>query len=217
MTENHLDLSLGEFRALVAKAGRGAGFSWGLADDLAYSARRLAEFGGPSGPMVVSLLERIESLELGQLMPTTEWEARGDMLCPICTGVSISDVVSLAGTGRRDLGPVIEPAFIAPLVSAALKPDQGDCVVSWDGGQCAATADGLRMTGTLPSEPVMVSVQWGATGGAPHLGTEAVGHDRVGLPTAVFRALEQWAHRTYAPATDESRAAGAGSDQSDND
>lgn len=217
MTGSILDLSLGEFRALVAKAGRGAGFSWGLADDLAYSARRLAEFGVGSGPMVVSLLERIENAELSQLMPTSEWQASGELLCPICTGASIADAVSPASPQRRDVGPVMEPAFVAPLVSAALGPDQRNCVVSWDDGECVAGADSLRLTGTIPAEPAMISVQWGSTTASPKEGADGVGHDRVSLPSATFEALEQWAHRTYAPATDESRAAGAGSDQSDND
>ncbi len=36
------DLSLNEVETLAAKAARGSGLSWGLADDVAKAARRLA-------------------------------------------------------------------------------------------------------------------------------------------------------------------------------
>ena len=41
------DLSLNEVESLAAKAGRGGGFSWGLAEEIGRSARRLAQGGLP--------------------------------------------------------------------------------------------------------------------------------------------------------------------------
>ncbi len=214
MTDTQLDLSLGEFRALVAKAGRGVGFTWGLADDLAYSAKRLAEFGAPSSTMVIRLLHRIDGVSLSRLMPDDTWQPDGDALCPICTGTSLADsYANDVETVSVDIGPVIEPALLVPLAATVLPSTEFVCSVSWDGGSYTLSAVGHEQVGALPTMPVPVTVRWGPQR------SEALGHGeatpalrnhRVRLDVSVYEDLDRLAQRTYAPATDASRDAGAG-------
>jgi hypothetical protein len=50
-----IDLSLNEVESLAAKAARGAGLAWGLADDVGRAARRLAAAGLPWADAVLRL------------------------------------------------------------------------------------------------------------------------------------------------------------------
>ncbi len=200
-----MNLSLGEFRALVAKAVRGAGCSWGMTEEAAYSARRLAEFGFPAGEMVVRLLQSMEGAAPGSLMPRASWKSAGDSLCSICVGTAIADQ---AGCSDLSLGPTHEPALLAPLLMRTL-PEGSAAQYSllWDGGGCEVSASSITPAGQMPAEAVPVSIHRRVTGDDSGV---AIRHTRVEIDPAVMRALEGFAHNVYAPATDESRAAGAG-------
>lgn len=214
--DTSVDLSLGEFRALVAKAGRGAGFTWGLADDLAYSAKRLAEFGVSSGAMVVALLDRIDQVSLDQLMPDEHWQSAAEMLCPICTGASLADEHATPTTGTSlDLGPVVQPVLLIALAATSLPKDDLACTATWEGGSCSATAHGVSFVGIVPIDPVLVSVRWIADAGEEKV--NATRRHRVLLANDIFDRLGQLAQRTYAPSTDASREGGAGAGLLDDD
>ncbi len=212
MTVTSLDLSLGEFRALVAKAARGAGFSWGLADDLAYSAKRLAEFGVPSGAMAVRLLERIDGVDLNKVMPANGFEPTGDVLCPVCTGAYVADVgMGVADGESLRITALTEPALLGPLLATAQQTGKLSCVVSWDGGECIASSESVVLVGSAPPQAT-VTVRWVATTSAA-----ATREHRVLLEPAIIERLGEFAHRTYAPNTEASREAGAGAGLLDDD
>ena len=105
-----MNLSLGEFEALVRKAFRGAGYPWGLAEDGANAARTLAECGEPAGASVVRLLEAVRDVPLSELMPGDDWHAPSGTACPICVGACLEDV----GRPEVELGPMHEPALLLP-------------------------------------------------------------------------------------------------------
>ena len=52
------ELSLNEVESLAAKVGRGGGFSWGLAEEIGRSARRLAQGGLPWADALLALAEK---------------------------------------------------------------------------------------------------------------------------------------------------------------
>lgn len=215
-----IDLSHGEFRALVAKAFRGAGYSWGLTEEAAFSAGFLAEAGFPAAEAVVRLLSTVDGRPVATGMPDRSWQGQSGPLCPICVGTSLADQ---GGCEALAIGPTVEPLFIAPFLavvateatsaSASSAPDSTvGFVMTWDGGQCEVGVGGMVMSGTAPSEPVAIGISRCQVDAGPQSPVS-----RVRLPPEVFAELERFAHRVYAPATEASRAAGAGAGTSDND
>lgn len=208
-----MNLSLGEFRALVAKAFRGAGYSWGLTEDAAFASVRLAECGVDVGPAVVRLLHATEGQPPASLMPTEAWECAGNILCPICVGTCIVDQ---GDCNNLSVERVAEPMFLAPFLLALLdrRGESTDgFVVAWQGGQCEVANGTIVLTGNPMADGSTVNI-------APQVfapGGEAPRTSRVELDEETKTALEAFAHRTYAPATEASRLAGAGAGLLDDD
>ncbi|MEM9655059.1 MAG: DUF3726 domain-containing protein [Actinomycetota bacterium] len=217
MTQS-LDLSHGEFAALVAKAFRGVGYSWGLTEDAAFAAGRLAEAGLASAASVVRLLRAVDGTPVAERMPNPDWSANSAPLCPICVGTAIVDGGAI-GRGRDaneqfTIGRTVEPLLIAPFLStmaAVDKPGSG-FVLEWGAASCLVSSAAITLLGTPPPDPTTVTIRTATDGPrtGPSLG-------RVRVTDADFGALERYAHRVYAPATDASRSAGAGAGATDND
>lgn len=204
-----IDLSLGEFEALVAKAMRGAGYSWGLTEDGAHAARRLGEFGFSAAEMMLALLRAAEPVQVATLMPNPDWLAPSDWLCPVCVGAAMAD---RRGCPDADIGPVIVPALAGPIVASTLgDTDQGGYTLTWDGGSVAVTAKGIVATGVQVPGLVPIAIRRDE-----QLAVNSQPQRRIMLLPSELAELEAFASRTYAPATEESRA-GAGSAESDND
>ena len=92
-----INLSLNEVETLSTKAARGAGFSWGLAEDIGRAARRLAVEDEQWGLALLSLFEKARSFEPPDLARVARWlKGEGDMaagrpLCPIRTATLLLD------------------------------------------------------------------------------------------------------------------------------
>lgn len=203
-----MDLSLGEFRALVAKAFRGAGYSWGLTEEAAFAAGRLASSGLPAGEIVVRLLQAIDQQPVADLMPDEQWSGQENGLCPVCVGTTLADQ---GGCDGLELGPTLEPVLLAPFLGSTLDPSaNGSYTITWDDGSCIVGAErgtgGLSITlvGDLATMAGEVTIQQSST---PPV--EADPTSRIEIDDATANELDRFAHRVYAPATDESRA-GAG-------
>lgn len=206
-----MNLSFGEFRALVAKAFRGAGYSWGLTEDAAHASVRLAECGIDVGPAVVRLLQATEGAALASLMPTETWGCEGEVLCPICVGTSIADC---GGCPDLALEGLVEPVFLAPFLVSVLETDSGEgFVIEWDGGRCEVSTGTIELAGSPISSGSTVNIS------RKEMPAKAVANrrNRIELDEATKTAIEAYAHRTYAPATEASRLAGAGAGLVDND
>jgi hypothetical protein len=210
-----MNLSLGEYSALVAKAFRGVGYSWGLTEEASFSARRLAELGFPTGDMVVRLLGQVDRVSTADVMPDVRWTSPGPALCAVCLGTSIAD---LGGCGELSLGPTIEPLFVAPFLSRALGETRRGYLIEWDGGECAVSDDTISVSGEEPVEPCRIVIRPQENGlTQPADASDLLIRQRVELSEATMAALEAFAHRVYAPATEASRIAGAGAGLTDND
>jgi len=203
-----MDWSFGEYAALAAKAFRGAGYSWGLAEDAAFAAKRLAEFDLASGEIIASLLATLDGSAVADAMPDSNWQSgAGSALCPICVGAAIVD---RGGWERTDLGPVYAPLLLAPFLQQVA--EDLSYLIEWSGGRCEVTNSSIAASTATSdahdsgkSEPAMVTIVR-----APR------GHDlaptkvqRVSLQPSTRATLEEFAHRIYAPATEQSRQ-GAG-------
>jgi len=65
-------LSFGELDALVLKAYRGAGFSWGMAQEAGRAASWLAQKGLPAGFYYSLLLQQIDAVDSQSLTPNVD-------------------------------------------------------------------------------------------------------------------------------------------------
>jgi len=145
------------------------------------------------------------------------WQAEAEILCPVATGAALSDRADeIIGGASLQLGPVIEPLLIVPFLCRAAR-DFGHPI------RLGSPAHELIAT---PKGPAAEDWRW-LTG--PRVeGLQVSPADAAGCRAAppgaqpwcigveIWRALDRFAHRTYAPATEASRA-GAGSSDRDSD
>ncbi|WP_208648383.1 DUF3726 domain-containing protein [Mesorhizobium hawassense] len=92
-----IDLSLNEVETLSTKAARGAGFSWGLAEDIGRAARRIAVEDEAWGVAMLSLAENAQSFAAPDPARAARWRCgEADKpaerpLCPIRTAALLLD------------------------------------------------------------------------------------------------------------------------------
>lgn len=217
-----MNLSLDEYRALVAKAFRGVGYPWGLTEDASWAARRLAEVDASSPAVVVALLDRLNLDDTGaetlSRMPSADWTCAADALCSVCVGTALVDLGVSAVAEPLLLGPTLAPEFLAPFLVEVLtlhpSPDHS-FAIDWGSGRATVSATTIVFAGERNQVATTVTIR--SNNGSeqePHNGSEA--NTRVILQTHQIQRLERYAQRIYAPATDASRA-GAGAGTSDND
>jgi hypothetical protein len=223
--------AIGEVEALVLKAYRGAGYSWGLAQEAGRAAGWLGERGLPAIDLFAELLQQIAKLPHEQLVPTgitpshreatrpeddVCWRGPEGVLCPVATGALISDLSAefLRKHQRLTLASVSAPAILLPFVEALELPLTFRVKDIEFGSPDGATESVQRVldiaqlaSGTVEINhvPTALPVPWQG----PVVRTSGT--------AASTALLQQLAHRTYVPATRESREAGAGAGLSDND
>lgn len=215
-------LSRNEVASLCMKAARGAGMSWGLAEEAGFAAAWLVQHGinGPSH--LYAHLEQAQGRPWSDLCPTVTpgvWQAPAtDALCPIALGATLCDYAGLpegikAGS-PLEIGKVDHPILLIPFL-AGIAASSGilfdiewaDTTLSLDGGSnalmhAASALDGQQV-------PIRLTARFGkpqvpAAGKVPDISAE------------IIAALNIFAMRTTVPSSEASRA-GAGSTTTDND
>ena len=196
--------SLGETAALALKAARGAGMSWGLAEETAASVVWLHSRGLPGISALCSYL--------GQAAAPQSPEGG----CPIMTGCALFDgMMDVPETSSQplDLGHVHAPLLLLPFVA---RLEQGHYWLQAPGLQGTvdiANGDGWQSHCLRGSGSCTVSL-----GDRPQVDPALEMITRVnGRFTCCVDRLDAYAHRTYAPATGQSRMSGAGAGLTDND
>jgi hypothetical protein len=213
-----VSVSLNEVEATAKKAARGAGYSWGMAEEAAKTTRWLCAHGLDGCASLAALLGKTDGAVLADMAPkslTDEWHASSGMLCPVMTGAALSDCATRLRQTDIHLANITEPVLILPFVVAAARQLGTTITVAWDG--LSATTDGTDISwkgdeDLTAATTVRVTIRIGGTldRSAPH-------HTRAAPDAAVWNRLHQLAGRTYAPATEESRLLGAGVGVSDNE
>ncbi len=209
-----ITLTLSETQALCAKAMRGAGHPWALADEAGRAAAWLAGHGLPGATLILRLAQGPAGAAPEPAVG--HWASPGP-LCPVRAGVALADHARLPegprGPGLR-LGRVVHPGLLLPfaaltarLAGTGLALHFGaDPLLIGAGGTLSGPAAGLcAMTGAdLTLAPAVVP-----EGKAPRVPLPNV-------PATVWQALERLALRTTVPPSATSRG-GAGAAGSDND
>lgn len=205
-----MSLSLNEVEALARKAVRGAGYPWGLAEDGARAARWLVAHQVDGCAHLASTLALLDGMNDAQRRPLpgrAGWFGAGHRLCPITTGLALADG-AIAVSAPVRLCNVVEPALL--LAFLGLLADEGAVEMLWSGSRAVAGPSGVA--GALPPVETLSDLVVLRTPSTPPTRPVVT---RARLRRVDLMRLEALAHRTYAPATEQSRLLGAGAGLTD--
>lgn len=211
-----MTFSLNEIEAMAKKAARGAGYAWGPAEEAGKAVRWLESHGLPGGAALVGHLN-VGNIDGPPTALQGDWSSATGVLCPLTSGAALNDCADQLADGHvQSMTNVDHPLLILPFAAWAALHIKVPIRVEWDGMR--ATTDGYRLRYEArngdpnQSGPATVSCKMDNARGdlhAPALRGE--------ISRDVWQTLGKYAHRTYAPASEESRLLGAGAGLSDND
>lgn len=203
-----MSLSLGEVEATAKKAARGAGYPWGLAEDAATAARWLCAQGLDGCAALAALLSTTDGADLARHTPqagTDPWCAPGGTLCPLITGAALSDHAAALASAPLRIAQIAQPVLLLPFAAQAARALAQPVRLTWPEGH--ATTDGAHVHLAATPGPIAAHVT-ASCESSTHQSRRPC-HRATPSPAA-WETLLALAHRTYAPATDESRRKGAG-------
>jgi len=215
-----MNRSLNEIEALAKKATRGAGLSWGLAEEAGKATRWLCAMGLPGGECLAAILTQNDKVAYDTICPdgfSDVWAAKDGTLCPLTTGASLCDHASaLAGGKVINLGTTAFPLLMFPYVAAASDMTGTTLCLSWKGTEITRS-EGLSYI-TSSQSPDVASTEAAQVKAVPAPDGDPIRRSWRGeMSPEAADILGRFAHRTYAPDTEESRLAGAGAGLTDND
>lgn len=213
-------LSISELEAIVLKAFRGAGYSWGVSQEAGRAAAWLALRGLPSAASFATLLQQIEGQSPESLTPAMldgEWCRAKHPRCPVITGATLSDFGWTVGSNVI-VGPVYSPMIVLPFVASCAMTADVNLSVTMGDKKLIITSDGeLNIGGTeLDEEPLASIGIADDDGGADRLLHGTTLCRRAPVTESQLQTFQSLAHLTYVAASDESRS-GAGAGLTDND
>ncbi|MCV2868914.1 DUF3726 domain-containing protein [Defluviimonas sp. WL0002] len=215
-----LVLSRNEIESLSTKAARGAGMSWGQAEEAGFAAGWLHEHGVDGSAALLAQLESAAGKPWHDVCPIVgprHWRQQGEgPLCPIAVGAALSDFVDLPeGSLSQGLkiADVSRPVLLVPFLSRIAERHGQRIALTFPGGAVgvdgtgAITGDLGCFTG-LSAATLTLELLEGAA--------DAESRGPAGCESPVLSRLNDLAMKTTVPPSDRSRAdAGAGT--SDND
>jgi len=219
-----MKVSLNQIEQTARKAARGAGYAWGLADDVGRALRWLHAYRLDGAHALAAHLDCIDGDDAGGNLAapvalTGVWRAATGALDPLLTGASLADSVD-ALLGDAGAGDGVETAAIAhPLLAAAFiicaaESDDRAFEVTWQDCELHCARGRVRLSGAVEATvaPFMRCRLCDASfrGRAPRIGESTVDVD-------AWKTLQRHAGRTHVAATAASRLTGAGAGLRDND
>ena len=139
-------------------------------------------------------------------------------LCPLGSGAALNDCAErlAAGTGiaMRD---VSYPLLVVPFAAWAALHIAAQVAVSWGGLRVVTDGNGLFISNPDDALLVTKAPQLSCAQVATATGALSQPLSRGKVSPGAWAALNDFAQRTYAPATEASRRLGAGAGASDND
>ncbi|MBT2130588.1 DUF3726 domain-containing protein [Aliiroseovarius lamellibrachiae] len=213
--------SLNEIEAMSKRAARGAGLSWGLAEEAAKGTRWLSSFGFSGPELLADLLELNDRLPPVDFSPVSlradVWHAPARRMSPLLAGAALSDcAVRLLERGTITMENVSLPMLAVPFMGGAALRLGVPVAVEWegvrlatDGKQLSVQGDATALRSAQADRVVFIAPAEMAGRREPVM--------RADVSDESWERLGVFAHRTYAPATEESRLRGAGAGLSDND
>ena len=216
-----MTFSLNEIEAMGKRAARGAGLAWGLAEEAGKAARWLTARGLPGPEELAEILTRNDGKSYDELAPVSvggRWHAPSGRLCPLVAGAALCDRAAEIAAGRElELGPTAQPLLLAPNAAGVTELTGVAVELTWADAVMIFTPEGVSFDSTCEdltarsADSVRCRRAGNGVATAPH-GTPGRAVD-----AETWSRLSAFAHRTFAPATEASRLAGAGAGLTDND
>ncbi len=213
--------SLNEIEALAKRAARGAGLSWGLADEAAKCTRWLASFALPGPEMLAQLLdlnEHVRTVDVTPVSLTGVWSSPADRLCPVIAGASLNDYAMQLQSGTDIIMQnVSQPLLVVPFAAGTASNQGAPVKIQWNGVSLITNGNELFVNGSQSFLSDAATATLRCSAGAEMTGKVINRVMRGQIESSCWNHLSRFAQRTYAPATEESRLRGAGAGLSDND
>ena len=196
------EYSLTEIEAHCKKAARGAGYEWGEADDLAKAVRWLCAYGQNGLQVLLTLLQDVDG-RTEECRPTPAL-FKGEQQTEVC-GLSLG--CALADRGADALnGITIHANILCPMIAiAVLGNSLHDCSmkITTDNGIASISTSYAEFDGTFKT---VKSMQFEKQALSSKDTLQRMTH----VTAELWAAINVYTHRTYVPATEESRLKGAG-------
>jgi hypothetical protein len=213
-------LTLAEAEAYLRKAARARGMEWGLAEEAGKAARWLAAFNLPGPETLLAHLQQLSSTDYEQFIPDCSfepWQAPGGLMCPVITGAALADRSARMLDGHCfRLAATAYPLLLAATVGQAARCHRTVFTTAWAGVRVSCYENGLSIEGN--HDDLLLARVEGVTCRQDKLfePQQLPSTLSYAIDPEVFKAIDQLAFQTYAPATEASRA-GAGAGLTDND
>ena len=214
-------LSLSEINALCFKAARGAGLTWGEAEEAGWAAAWLTR-AGLAGPSIL-LNWLTECATLARPVPAAgRWCALDGPLCPLRAGLALADHAGLPegpGDTTLHMDTVAHPLVLLPFVARAATRLDLPLRIGWVGADLTLDTEGNGpITVSLGDDAGAPGDLWIAVAARPDPNEQRTdcAVPTQGIAHADWQALDALALRVTVPPSDASRA-GAGAAGDDND
>lgn len=186
-----MNLSLNETDALAKKAARGAGLPWGVAEEVGKATKWLCAQGLDGCAILADALNAGDTNTL-------------------YLGLSLADTAA-NDNQNSDLGFVRTPLLFLPFLALAARQSGTPKILRIGSAHAITDGSGLYLSvdQVEPGNALLSDCDLAFTPRATKT--------RATPTTEALETLNAFAHRTYAPATEESRLLGAGAGLSDND
>jgi hypothetical protein len=211
-------LSRTETETLCYKATRGAGYSWGIAEEAANAVGWLCA-NGIDGTAVLLAAIVAPTINAPEMSNGFWVSCDGKPLCPLTTGAALSDfATSIFATNGDDLrvGPVRQPVMLLPFIAQCAATMGGSIAVEWDERKLMVgngiKTDAETLAAFLSTSVATITLSLSSNPFDPDSATSFA----LASPHTIA-ALDALAMRTTVPATEQSRNSGAGAGTSDND
>lgn len=202
-----MTLSRNEIEAIAKRAARGAGYPWGIAEEAGRAVRWLCARGLDGGGALAMLLAAVDGAPDAHAprLDGRDWRAAGEALCPLLAGCALSDRADALGAEPLRLHAVAAPLLLVPFVAAVARHRGAGWRIGAGDASLVTDGTGIILSGAFPCDAADCTL-------APDATPVPVPPPprRAAPDPATLAALEAFGHRTYAPATAESRRRGAG-------
>lgn len=226
MMSRMIDYSLNETASRAKLAAKGAGYSWGMAEEVSRAVFWLVGRELPGPTMLLELLSSYASTDAVALaIPSIvdgQFCVKDTWLCPIASGCALSDACNVIDDSTRIvLSDVKCPILLLPFIADIAQRSDRVLVLECDNNSVSTDGNLVWL-----SNPDSVSLEQAASvlfraASSTEITLTSTGfgssRSRAVVEDHVWAALGSYSHHTYAPSTDSSRALGAGAGLNDND
>lgn len=201
-----MQLSLNEIQVESRKAARGAGLSWGMAEEVGYATSWLVERGIDALPPLLEVLRSRSDTD--------------QVSDPLRIGTMIADHAHALGADEQlAFLQMRHPILVLPFLAIAARQCNRAITLQHEDGTWSLLPQredpGLLIAASKRTRIVAITCK--AEDLPLRLETQRVRSNRLDVDDAVWHRLQDLAHRTYVPATEASRQSGAGAGRIDND